>query len=84
MAECVERFGGVDVLVNNAGTSRVRPLDELTDADWQEQWELHVMALAAADAGRGAAHGRARGRADRERLLLGGQAPVADQRRPTR
>ena len=21
-----------------------RPLEELTDADWQEQWELHVMA----------------------------------------
>jgi 3-oxoacyl-[acyl-carrier protein] reductase len=30
-------------LVNNAGGSRARPLDELTDADWQEQWELHVM-----------------------------------------
>lgn len=31
-------------LVNNAGTSRVRSMDELSDADWQEQWELHVMA----------------------------------------
>jgi 3-oxoacyl-[acyl-carrier protein] reductase len=31
-------------LVNGAGTSRVRALDELTDDDWQEQWELHVMA----------------------------------------
>ena len=31
-------------LVNDAGTSQARPLDELTDADWQEQWELHVMA----------------------------------------
>jgi 3-oxoacyl-[acyl-carrier protein] reductase len=31
-------------LVNNAGTSRARPLEELTDADWNEQWELHVMA----------------------------------------
>src|SRR5215207_2259863 len=30
-------------LVNAAGTSRARPLDELTDADWQAQWELHVM-----------------------------------------
>ena len=30
-------------LVNNAGTSSVRPLDELTDEEWQEQWELHVM-----------------------------------------
>jgi 3-oxoacyl-[acyl-carrier protein] reductase len=24
--------------------SRARPLEELTDADWQAQWELHVMA----------------------------------------
>jgi 3-oxoacyl-[acyl-carrier protein] reductase len=35
--------GPVDVLVNNAGTSRVRPLDELTDDEWAEQWELNVM-----------------------------------------
>jgi 3-oxoacyl-[acyl-carrier protein] reductase len=31
-------------LVNSAGMSRARALDDLTDADWQEQWELHVMA----------------------------------------
>ena len=31
-------------LVNNAGASQARPLEELTDGDWQEQWELHVMA----------------------------------------
>jgi 3-oxoacyl-[acyl-carrier protein] reductase len=31
-------------LVNNAGTSQARALEDLTDADWQEQWELHVMA----------------------------------------
>src|SRR5687767_13970303 len=40
---CTEAFGRVDVLVNNAGTSELKPLDELTDADWQAQWELHVM-----------------------------------------
>jgi 3-oxoacyl-[acyl-carrier protein] reductase len=41
----LERCGGAPwALVNNAGTSRDRPLAELTDADWQEQWELHVMA----------------------------------------
>lgn len=34
----------VDILVNNAGTSFARALEELTDADWQAQWELHVMA----------------------------------------
>jgi 3-oxoacyl-[acyl-carrier protein] reductase len=40
---CAERFGAVDVLVNNAGTSFVRSLEELSDDDWQAQWELHVM-----------------------------------------
>lgn len=40
---CVERFGTVDVLVNNAGTSFVKSLEELDDDDWQGQWELNVM-----------------------------------------
>jgi 3-oxoacyl-[acyl-carrier protein] reductase len=44
-AVCQERLGApADVLVNNAGTSFARALDELTDEDWQGQWELHVMA----------------------------------------
>jgi 3-oxoacyl-[acyl-carrier protein] reductase len=34
----------VDILVNNAGTSFARGLDELTEADWNGLWELHVMA----------------------------------------
>jgi len=36
--------GPVDILVNNAGTSFARALEELTDADWNGLWELHVMA----------------------------------------
>jgi 3-oxoacyl-[acyl-carrier protein] reductase len=44
IAACGEQMGGVDVLVNNAGTSFARGLSDLTDADWQGQWELHVMA----------------------------------------
>jgi 3-oxoacyl-[acyl-carrier protein] reductase len=42
--ECTRHFGCVDVLVNNAGTSRGRALEELTDEEWDEQWDLHVMA----------------------------------------
>jgi 3-oxoacyl-[acyl-carrier protein] reductase len=42
--ECTRRFGGLDILVNNAGTSRARSLEELTDEEWDEQWQLHVMA----------------------------------------
>jgi 3-oxoacyl-[acyl-carrier protein] reductase len=40
---CLDRFGRIDALVNSAGTSAVRSLDELTDEEWQAQWELHVM-----------------------------------------
>jgi 3-oxoacyl-[acyl-carrier protein] reductase len=63
VAECLDRFGRVDALVNNAGTSRACALEDLTDADWQEQWELNVMAplrLMTAAAPRMAAAGEGR------------------------
>lgn len=41
---CLERFGRLDALVNNAGGNTVRALEDLDDADWQAQWEIHVMA----------------------------------------
>jgi 3-oxoacyl-[acyl-carrier protein] reductase len=44
VAECESRFGGVDVLVNNAGTMPVASLEDLSDEDWRGQWELNVMA----------------------------------------
>lgn len=44
VASCLERFGRVDCLVNNAGSGRAIPVDEVTDADWQEQLDLNVMA----------------------------------------
>jgi 3-oxoacyl-[acyl-carrier protein] reductase len=40
---CEAAFGQVDVLVNNAGTSDVMPLDELTDEEWELQWQLNVI-----------------------------------------
>jgi 3-oxoacyl-[acyl-carrier protein] reductase len=44
VAEAEERFGSLDVLVNNAGTSKRRGLDEVTDDEWNAAWELNVMA----------------------------------------
>jgi NAD(P)-dependent dehydrogenase (short-subunit alcohol dehydrogenase family) len=41
---CEAAFGAIDALVNNAGASQARGLDELPDEEWQTQWELHVMA----------------------------------------
>jgi 3-oxoacyl-[acyl-carrier protein] reductase len=44
IAACEQRFGRVDALVNNAGMTKMAALDELTDADWLDQWELNLMA----------------------------------------
>lgn len=44
LAFAVERFGALDVLVNNAGSARWRDLDEVPDEDWRAQYELNVMA----------------------------------------
>jgi 3-oxoacyl-[acyl-carrier protein] reductase len=42
----LDTLGGTppEILVNNAGTSYAKALDELTEDDWQLQWDLNVMA----------------------------------------
>jgi 3-oxoacyl-[acyl-carrier protein] reductase len=44
VAACEAEFGRIDALVNSAGTTAARTLEELTDDDWQRQWELNVLA----------------------------------------
>jgi 3-oxoacyl-[acyl-carrier protein] reductase len=44
LAAAEERFGALDVLVNNAGTAKWRDLDDVPDEDWRAQYELNVMA----------------------------------------
>ena len=44
IAACEAEFGRTDALVNSAGTTAARSLEELTEEDWQRQWELNVLA----------------------------------------
>jgi len=44
VAEASERFGRLEVLVNNAGTASRRSLEDVTDDEWNAAWELNVMA----------------------------------------
>jgi len=44
LATAEERFGTLDVLVNNAGSAQWRDLDDIPDEDWRAQYELNVMA----------------------------------------
>lgn len=44
LAAAGERFGSLDVLVNNAGAAKWRDLDDVPDEDWRAQYELNVMA----------------------------------------
>jgi len=42
VGEIVQRFGGVDILVNNAGVFRPVPIEETTEAVWDEQLDLNL------------------------------------------
>jgi 3-oxoacyl-[acyl-carrier protein] reductase len=44
LATATERFGSLDVLVNNAGSAQWRDLDDVPDEDWRAQYELNVIA----------------------------------------
>ncbi|MEJ7609148.1 MAG: SDR family NAD(P)-dependent oxidoreductase, partial [Bryobacteraceae bacterium] len=41
----IEKFGRVDVLVNNAGISSAKPIWELTETDWDHVFDVNVKAL---------------------------------------
>jgi NADP-dependent 3-hydroxy acid dehydrogenase YdfG len=48
IASARERFGGVDVLVNNAGLGRNAPLSSASSEPWREMLETNVLGLAIA------------------------------------
>jgi len=43
VSACVERFGGVDVLYNNAGGPKPGTFETLSDADWLQAVDLNLM-----------------------------------------
>ena len=44
LAEVTAAFGGLDILINNAGTGSSETILEAPDEKWQQYWDLHVMA----------------------------------------
>lgn len=42
IARAVREFGGVDILVSNAGIQIVRPLEEFTFAEWRRMLAIHL------------------------------------------
>ena len=42
VAQVVNRFGGIDVLINNAGTIQMGPLEHMSVDDFREAIDLHV------------------------------------------
>lgn len=44
VSEIEQEFGGVDLLINNAGTGSDETILNAPDERWQYYWELHVMA----------------------------------------
>src|SRR5688572_16044364 len=43
IGEAAQALGRVDCLVNNVGVAYHRSFEELTDADWEELWQLNVL-----------------------------------------
>ncbi|MEO8739853.1 MAG: 3-hydroxybutyrate dehydrogenase [Casimicrobiaceae bacterium] len=42
VAAVVAKFGGVDILISNAGIQIVHPIEEFTYADWKKMLAIHV------------------------------------------
>ena len=45
VADCLERFGCLDTLVNNAANQNTLPLDEVTDEHWEMVMTINVTAM---------------------------------------
>ena len=74
--EAEAQLGPVDCLVNNVGVAYQRTFEEVTDAQWDELWQLNVMSYVRAIRAVAAGDEGARRRRDRERLVDRREAAV--------
>lgn len=44
-AETLEKFGKVDILINNAGSNKPQPIDEIDDEAWDQILELNLTSI---------------------------------------
>ena len=42
-ASCIDELGGVDILINNAGSSPNGSIEQITDEQWEESFHLKLM-----------------------------------------
>jgi len=45
--KALDAFGKVDILINNAGTNRPQPIDEVSDENWDQVLELNLTSIMA-------------------------------------
>jgi NAD(P)-dependent dehydrogenase (short-subunit alcohol dehydrogenase family) len=46
-AAALDRMGRVDILINNAGTTKPQPIDAITDETWDEVLEINLSSIMA-------------------------------------
>lgn len=45
VAQTVEQFGGIDVVVNNAGIISTSPIEEVTEAEWERVMSINLKSM---------------------------------------
>ena len=67
----VEKYGRVDILVNNAGTSMAKGFEDVSDDDWEFDFELKVWGAVQTDPGLHSGNAESRRWTDHQRDQFG-------------